>query len=456
MNLWFVWEITVNIITTFGEAYMLYKQLGIQKGKRKIVLLGICINIAIISILNYIDIQSAIFVAPGFTIYATRFISTGLTFILTLIAFSGSMSEKILWTLVSMFIVCISDFVSFLIVIAITNATALSVAQFGSNRFVVTIIVLAFSLAAYYWLANIRSKGHKKMFIPLYIRYLLIAMLVLGTFSLDIITDNLFIHTPNQNPIMNVGEFMLSISFLFIILFSLILVIKVGVLTRENMEYALESQQSKLEHEYFNNMGIAIDELREAKHDIKHHMNAMQIMLAGENYNELSCYFEDMVGELDSKTDLILTQNSTLNSIIYSKALIMKANNIPFHHILLDTERLTISQYDLCSILGNLLDNAIEACVKLGKADGGRYIQLEIKKVENNLQIIVKNSFNGKYKKTDDNQFISLKTGSQHGLGLKHITRIVESCHGNMQMEPTETEFQVFVFLPCINTNREV
>ena len=64
--------------------------------------------------------------------------------------------------------------------------------------------------------------------------------------------------------------------------------------------------------------------------------------------------------------------------------------------------------------------------------------------------ISVSNSFNGKYTQIGHNQFVSNKKGKGHGLGLRHIERIVQRYGGHIQIVPTNTDFTATVFLPYI------
>ena len=102
---------------------------------------------------------------------------------------------------------------------------------------------------------------------------------------------------------------------------------------------------------------------------------------------------------------------------------------------------------DIISILSNLLDNAIEACLA---RDNSRFVQLTItKKNENNFYvIIVKNTYD-KAPVLRDGQFVSTKTDTKlHGIGTKSIRHAVENNHGFVNYSIEEGFFVATVVLP--------
>ena len=83
---------------------------------------------------------------------------------------------------------------------------------------------------------------------------------------------------------------------------------------------------------------------------------------------------------------------------------------------------------DICLILGNLLENAVEAAQK---AEGKKYIRLHMKYDKNNLLLFVENNYKGVLIKTKDKRLKSTKTDAEnHGVGLSSVYRIAAKYHG--------------------------
>ena len=99
-----------------------------------------------------------------------------------------------------------------------------------------------------------------------------------------------------------------------------------------------------------------------------------------------------------------------------------------------------VTTLDLCVLLGNLLDNAIEACGKLEKEK--RRIQLSIKLVKNQLFIRTENPFEGKLK-WQGSRLLTQKTDeNNHGIGLENVKRVVEKYHGTLEMNAEDQIFR--------------
>lgn len=447
----YTFEVISNVVVTISEAYLLVCQLGIRPGNKKYLYLGVLLITAAISIVNYIDLQAAIPIAPGFTIYITRFITAITVLIFAFTIFEGTVSEKLMWGLVPMFLCTIADFVSIVPLRALTEQSVESVSDYDGNRllgtaiFTVVFILLCVILAR----TNRRKGKHSHLSIPVYVQALLTVMLVFGTISTDVLIDN-SIYETNGGVALNWGEIVVCGTFLALMFFIFLLVTKVGVLSNENMAYALESQKTSLEAEYFKNIEKSIEDIRETKHDMLNHVTAMDGLLSDQNYDGLSSYFDDMRGHLKKITEAFLTEDRALGNIIYHKMQSMQANNIVFTHSIMATDTSFVSQYDLCSIVGNLLDNSIEACCKLPDDAGCRYIDLTMKQQAKMLIITVSNSYNGKYTQKSSTEFVSSKHGLGHGIGLRHIQRIISKYSGHIQFSPTDSVFAVKVFLPVV------
>ena len=90
----------------------------------------------------------------------------------------------------------------------------------------------------------------------------------------------------------------------------------------------------------------------------------------------------------------------------------------------------------MCLILGNLLENALEAAEKVVE---NRYIRLRMKYDKNNLLIYIENSYIGKLIRTKDKKLKSTKENSEnHGIGLESVKRAVEKYHGMVIIDDSQ------------------
>ncbi len=442
---WFVWEVIINIVDTSFLTYLFIKQLGINKDKRKFMYIGILFIITSISIFNYYNPDFYVPITTDFTIYASKLFFTLIYFMFALLVFNGKISVKIMWSLIVMFISYIANFVSTLVLVAINNAKINSFAQFGYDRIICTIVHTITLIILCILLAHIGKGNRHKMVIPIKIQYLFIVMVTLGAITVDILIDNLYIKS-NNTMILNVGELIISIVFIAVISSVFILVMHIGILTNKNMEYILEEQRLKLEREAFENMSVAIEEIREVKHDINHHVQVMQGFLGNNDIKSLSNYFKKVTGNYEEKITMIFLSDPVINNLLYSKFMVMKKHNISFVYKFLETQSMPGDTLDLCSVLGNLLDNAIEACIKISDK---RIIWLFIRKRAEMLVISVQNTCNGNFE-IKDGRIISDKVDLGHGHGLNHIKKIVQSYKGNIYIYTENNKFFANIYLPYL------
>ncbi|WP_052307062.1 ATP-binding protein [Acetobacterium woodii] len=101
---------------------------------------------------------------------------------------------------------------------------------------------------------------------------------------------------------------------------------------------------------------------------------------------------------------------------------------------------MSISSFDLAIVLGNLLDNAIEAVAELEK---DRQIKIKMNYDKGRFIILVENHYQGQRLKIGDQYLTTHKEKSEHGLGLENIKKVLEKYNGTMQIEDTETIFSV-------------
>jgi histidine kinase-, DNA gyrase B-, and HSP90-like ATPase len=106
---------------------------------------------------------------------------------------------------------------------------------------------------------------------------------------------------------------------------------------------------------------------------------------------------------------------------------------------------------DLCSLISNLLDNAIEANCKLDMTK--RRLQIEIKPYNNMLLLFISNSSNGIYLYGGNGNLLTTKTSNknEHGIGIKRINEIVKKYNGIIEFDPGTEIFSVSILFPLDN-----
>ncbi|MDR0918846.1 MAG: GHKL domain-containing protein [Oscillospiraceae bacterium] len=209
----------------------------------------------------------------------------------------------------------------------------------------------------------------------------------------------------------------------------------------------LNSTLLEQEREYYYNqcelMRESTEDLKSFKHDVKNHFSSVIDFIRCDKSNEAIEYLTKLIGEVTFNATYSDTGNTAIDSIINYKLRNAAEQKIELQ---IDTSvpaKLNIEVTDVITILGNLLDNAINAVLKIEV----RKINLKIEFDKGRLFINIENTFNGEIKRDSIGEIISSNIGDEHGYGLKNIQKSVDKYNGYMEITPTDSSFNVDIFL---------
>lgn len=226
-----------------------------------------------------------------------------------------------------------------------------------------------------------------------------------------------------------------------IIMLSISVYISIMLAKRRNSERELQLRIQKIEVELQSGKNSA--EILAFKHDIKNHLFIVQNLLEKGEIEQAKYYLKriNRIPKL-SKGETIILKNKSMEIILNQKRMEALRKGFTFNPNIM-TNVHHIDDIDLCSILANLLDNAIEASTKDG------YINLTIKddKDFNGTLIECTNTYENKLNVVKGN-FVSSKTGEGHGLGIKIVRRIAEKYNGTAKFSADEEWFYAKVYIP--------
>ena len=188
--------------------------------------------------------------------------------------------------------------------------------------------------------------------------------------------------------------------------------------------------------------------MRAWRHDYHNHMQSIKALIEMDKMKELSEYLDNLEKDLDSIDIAIRTGNVGLDAILSSKVSIARKNLIDVNCTAKVPQDLTVSDVHLCAIVGNLMDNAIEACEKMKKdtPDAERFIRVYIGLFKSQLYISVINSTK-ESKRRRVSELVTTKLG-EHGFGLRRIDKIAEKYDGYVNRKNEPGVFATEVMLP--------
>lgn len=212
----------------------------------------------------------------------------------------------------------------------------------------------------------------------------------------------------------------------------------------------IETTQAELiraEKNYYYNQSQLLDkkneEVRKIRHDIKNQLMVVESMI-DEGNSGAKDYLAKLNEKIDSTMLFSQTGNTSIDSIINYKMNLASAKGISTEVNIEVPSDMPIRPEDMVVVIGNILDNAIEA---VNRAGINGYIYLDIKYKKGNMFIVCKNSFDG-IVNIKSNSIYTRKTDDiYHGLGLKSVEDVVKKYDGAIDFEYTDKEFKVNIIM---------
>ena len=227
----------------------------------------------------------------------------------------------------------------------------------------------------------------------------------------------------------------MSIYLSFIIMLIFLLAENNQVFMRKSYEEAATEYQNKILDKQVEEIQNIYFTMRGWRHDYHNHLQKLKAHIMMNQIAEANNYLNDLEVDLDNVNQLVESGNINLDAILNSKISLAMKNDIQINYKASVPKDLSVSDIDLCVLIGNLIDNAVEACDKI-KDGNPRFIRIYVGIFKKQLYISVSNSTNELIKKLDE-EYITTKRGN-HGHGLKRINNIVNKYGGfiNRQNEP--------------------
>lgn len=254
----------------------------------------------------------------------------------------------------------------------------------------------------------------------------------------------------------SISEYYFKYNIILIIAFIILLIINIIIFNlylRLSQEIQLKMENAVYENQILLNSKFMLEkekifqELRRYKHDIKNHLITINEMLDKNKISSAESYIKVLLDKKEiNGYSIIDTGNLIIDSLINAKYNVAIAKGIEFKLDIHIPIALPFNDTDTCIILGNILDNAIEATEKVD-ADK-RYINILMKFETNELIIVCINSFDGQIKTDDKGRLVTTKVDfDQHGIGITSIERLALRYNGRVLNEYTADTFTVKILL---------
>lgn len=199
----------------------------------------------------------------------------------------------------------------------------------------------------------------------------------------------------------------------------------------------------ELETGYLKDIDASIKRLSALRHDFKNHLLILNGYASRNEIEKLQQYLKKISGEI-SDTKLIQTPSPLISSILNAKAAVCKKKNVLFESECC-FQAVSVSDFYLITILGNLLDNAIAAAEKLPEG----FVLISIKQIDSFLCIVCKNNHCEALRLKNGRLLTTKKAADPfHGIGIKNIQDSVASLNGTLDLQYDAALFEISVLLP--------
>ena len=218
----------------------------------------------------------------------------------------------------------------------------------------------------------------------------------------------------------------MSIALLFLMLFFNAIFLLMAISINRNARLQQENQFLSMQQQRYENLKAAIEETRQARHDLRHQLCQLSALAEEGDLEKIKTYLASAVSRIPS-LEMHFCENQAADSVVGYYCALAKRENIPYSVQIDLPERLPVDEVELCLVLSNLLENALEASLRTAPAR--RKIKLTAYLHGGSLALIqVENTYDGVIREKDG-VFQSSKR-KEDGVGLQSVRHIAEKSGG--------------------------
>jgi signal transduction histidine kinase len=230
--------------------------------------------------------------------------------------------------------------------------------------------------------------------------------------------------------VSQMSKYLIIIFSMMLILVDIIIygmVLKLSKSNREEIRYKLMENQIEQQKKMLTSVLESNEKIRTLKHDIKNYLMTAIGLIDNKEYNKAKSYMLNLIGqEIDTIETFVTTNSQTLSSLLNIKLDICNKNKIDWN-VEITSDLTNISDVDISIIIGNLMDNAIEASQKVKNKP---FIDIKIFDNKDYVNIIIRNKIDNSVLFLNPNLFTTKKDKNSHGIGLMSVKKIVKKYNG--------------------------
>ena len=422
---WTLYEIILNVFEGFLYTWFVRSMLSPKKLERPAFF--VCSILTALALSSYLFFQM-----PSWDTWVNIFI-----FLYALYFFRNKVVVKVFWPTVMVILSYGTASLIYMIAALLLKDNIAAVQEPGVIRVIFSLAYNMLLFFDFYMLVRFLPKEVNTK--PSLL--LLISIDTICVFLFDLLFKLYFELTLPAKWLFSFGALIVAIAVLTIIMYYII------------NQYAKREEEYRYRERLLRDSAAQVQELRgvydsmiKLRHDMRSYVNDIHKML---EQGDLKGGFPYLDALEEKTASLFSTGNSALDSVLSVKLVKMQENNIEFRGSGLHyTGSLSLDDYALCSLISNMLDNAIEALMIRKDQPGDRYISLKFSYTAAGLLILCDNPLLGIFPAKTRQSFRSRKNEPSHGIGISIMQKIAEDAGGQLDVTADELQFHVLAFIP--------
>lgn len=215
----------------------------------------------------------------------------------------------------------------------------------------------------------------------------------------------------------------------------------------KQIDKRIAAYQRELIETHYREVENMYRQIRGWRHDYRNHIQMMKVLAANGDMDALKVYLDELDTDLNTVDTVVKTGNPMADAILNSKISLARSRNIPTQVDAHIPVKLKMSELDLCCIIGNLFDNAMEASMALPEEKRMIRVYMDMKGTQ--LYISFTN-FTAAKKLSKVGRGFKTAKGEGHGFGLVRMDDIVSRYDGYLSRNSEDGAFTTEILIPQV------
>ena len=215
----------------------------------------------------------------------------------------------------------------------------------------------------------------------------------------------------------------------------------------KQIDKRIAAYQRELIETHYQEVENMYRQIRGWRHDYRNHIQMMKVLAANGDMNGIKEYLDMLDTDLNTVDTVVKTGNAMADAILNSKISLARSKKIAVNVDAHIPVKLKMSELDLCCIIGNLFDNAIEASLALPEDQRMIRVYMDMK----NTQLYISfTNFTASKKMVKVGKIFRSTKGENHGFGLVRIDNIIERLDGYLSRNSEDGAFTTEILIPQV------